>query len=36
MPITEAVYGVLYEQCDVLETISNLMSRRLRDEAVER
>ncbi|MFH1419671.1 MAG: NAD(P)H-dependent glycerol-3-phosphate dehydrogenase [Planctomycetota bacterium] len=32
MPITEAVYGVLFEGRDVLETLSDLMSRKLRGE----
>lgn len=32
MPITEGVYGVLFEGHDVLETLSHLMSRKLRGE----
>ena len=31
-PLTEAVYSILYGNCDPLEVLHNLMSRRLRDE----
>ncbi len=32
MPITEAVHGVLFEEREVIATLSDLMSRRLKDE----
>jgi len=32
MPITEAVHGVLFGKKDVIATLSELMSRRLKDE----
>ena len=34
MPITEAVYAVLFEGLDPLEAIGRLMSRGLKDERV--
>ena len=32
MPISNAVYGVVFEDCDVKESISDLMSRKLKPE----